>query len=70
MFVRHGHASNMAVMITYSEYKKTSLCLNNSARAACPTCSLKDTHKQIGNKRVENIFIARKLDCVHEPVLQ
>ena len=50
MFVRHGHASNMAVMITY---KKIRLCLNYSACVAWPTCSLKDTHtKYIGNETV------------------
>jgi hypothetical protein len=69
MFVHHGHASNMVVMITY---KKIRLCLNNAACVAWPTCSSKDTHtnKYIGNKTEENIFIAKKLDCVHEPVLQ
>ena len=58
MFVRHDQKIRL-------------LCLNNSACVAWPTCSLKDTHtKYIGNDTVGNIFIARKLDCIHEPVLQ
>ena len=68
MFVPHGHASNMADMITY---KKIRLRLNNSACVAWPICSSVDTHtKYIGNETVVNIFIAINLDFVHEPVLQ